>query len=173
MGVAWSLGSLARQTSEDACCSVVHFMEPQKLSLQCLPLPIEAARFEKDSGREDVKRNGGGRLPQEATAIRVGHSSAGLATSSPAMASNQPAPLAPGLTELGVWFLKQSEEVSYSGETCKRSFCWVKTQETPGEHQNRWRMDVHPPKNGAIGYATHGHLGLSPRSHKMGLFPRK
>ena len=32
---------------------------------------------------------------------------------------------------------------------------WVKTQETPGEHQNKWQMDVHPPQNGAIGY---GHL---------------
>ena len=30
---------------------------------------------------------------------------------------------------------------------------WVKTRETPGEHQNRWQMEVHPPKNGAIGYA--------------------
>ena len=30
----------------------------------------------------------------------------------------------------------------------------VKTLETPDEHQNRWQMDVHPPKNGiAIGYA--------------------
>ena len=32
---------------------------------------------------------------------------------------------------------------------------WVKieTQEAPGEHQNRWQMDVHPPQNGiAIGY---------------------
>ena len=28
-----------------------------------------------------------------------------------------------------------------------------KTQETPGEHQNRWQMDVYPPQNGAIGYA--------------------
>ena len=25
---------------------------------------------------------------------------------------------------------------------------WVKTQETPGEHQNRWQMDVPPPQNG-------------------------
>ena len=24
----------------------------------------------------------------------------------------------------------------------------VKTQETPGEHQNRWYMGVHPPQNG-------------------------
>ena len=24
---------------------------------------------------------------------------------------------------------------------------------TPGEHQNRWHMGVHPPQNGAIGYA--------------------
>ena len=24
---------------------------------------------------------------------------------------------------------------------------------TPGEHQNRWQMHVHPPQNGAIGYA--------------------
>ena len=23
---------------------------------------------------------------------------------------------------------------------------WVKTQETPGEHQNRWQVDVHPPQ---------------------------
>ena len=56
----------------------------------------------------------------------------------------------------------------------------VKTQETPGEHQNRWQMDVHPPQHGnpnmgstyfgkwihpphgiAIGYAPHGHLPLS------------
>ena len=38
---------------------------------------------------------------------------------------------------------------------------WVKTQETPGEHQNRWQVDVHPPQSGiAIGYATHGHLGM-------------
>ena len=29
----------------------------------------------------------------------------------------------------------------------------VKSQETPGEHQNRWQMDVHPPRNGAIGFA--------------------
>ena len=29
---------------------------------------------------------------------------------------------------------------------------WVKTL-YPGEHQNRWQMDVHPPKNGAIAYA--------------------
>ena len=29
----------------------------------------------------------------------------------------------------------------------------VGTQETPGEHQNSWQMDVHPPHNGAIGYA--------------------
>ena len=29
----------------------------------------------------------------------------------------------------------------------------LKTQETPGEHQNRWQMDVHPPQYGAIGYA--------------------
>ena len=30
----------------------------------------------------------------------------------------------------------------------------VKTQETPGEHHNRWQMDVHPPQNGiAIGSA--------------------
>ena len=29
------------------------------------------------------------------------------------------------------------------------SFCnwlWVKTQKTPGEHPNRWQMDVHPPQ---------------------------
>ena len=26
---------------------------------------------------------------------------------------------------------------------------WVKTQETPGEHQHRWQMDVHPPQNGS------------------------
>ena len=24
---------------------------------------------------------------------------------------------------------------------------------TPGEHPNRWQMDVHPPQNGAIGSA--------------------
>ncbi len=30
---------------------------------------------------------------------------------------------------------------------------WVKTQEPPGEHHNRWQMDDHPPQNGAIGYA--------------------
>ena len=30
----------------------------------------------------------------------------------------------------------------------------VKTQQTPGEHQDGWQMEVHPPKNGvAIGYA--------------------
>ena len=30
---------------------------------------------------------------------------------------------------------------------------------TPGEHQNRWQMDVHPPQNGVVGYAPwpHGH----------------
>ena len=28
---------------------------------------------------------------------------------------------------------------------------------TPGERQNRWQMDVHP-QNGAVGYATHGHV---------------
>ena len=28
----------------------------------------------------------------------------------------------------------------------------VKTQETPGEHQNRWYKGVHPPQNGGIGY---------------------
>ena len=34
---------------------------------------------------------------------------------------------------------------------------WVKTNGTPGEHQNRGQMDVHPPQNGiAIGDATHG-----------------
>ena len=31
--------------------------------------------------------------------------------------------------------------------------CVSKPKETPGEHQNRWQMDVHPPQNGAIGYA--------------------
>ena len=38
------------------------------------------------------------------------------------------------------------------------TWLWVKPC-TPGEHQNRWQMDVHPPQNGATGYATHGHLG--------------
>ena len=40
---------------------------------------------------------------------------------------------------------------------------------TPGEHQNRWQMDVHPPQNGAIGsapwpysgYLSHSTLGVS------------
>ena len=37
----------------------------------------------------------------------------------------------------------------------------VKAQETPGEHQNRWQLDVHPSQNGiAIGYATDGHMGF-------------
>ena len=27
---------------------------------------------------------------------------------------------------------------------------WVRIKETPGEHQNRWQMDVHPPQTGAI-----------------------
>ena len=31
------------------------------------------------------------------------------------------------------------------------TWLWVKT--LYGEHQNRWQMDVHPPRNGAIGYA--------------------
>ena len=35
----------------------------------------------------------------------------------------------------------------------KKMWLWVKTQETPGEHRNRRQMDVHPPQNGAIGYA--------------------
>ena len=34
---------------------------------------------------------------------------------------------------------------------------WVKTKETPGEHQNRSQMDVHPPQNGAIGHAPWPH----------------
>ena len=28
----------------------------------------------------------------------------------------------------------------------------VKTNGTPGEHQSRWYMGVHPPQNGGIGY---------------------
>ena len=32
------------------------------------------------------------------------------------------------------------------------NWLWVKTLNS-GEHQNRWRMDVHPPEYGAIGYA--------------------
>ena len=34
----------------------------------------------------------------------------------------------------------------------KPMWLWVKTL-NPGEHQHRWQMDVHPPQNGAIGYA--------------------
>ena len=33
----------------------------------------------------------------------------------------------------------------------------VKTFETPGEHQNRWQMDVHP-QYGSKGSATYGHI---------------
>ena len=29
----------------------------------------------------------------------------------------------------------------------------------PGEHQHKWQMDLHPPENGALGYANHGHVG--------------
>ena len=29
---------------------------------------------------------------------------------------------------------------------------WVETLGTPGEHQNRWYMGVHPPQIGGIGY---------------------
>ena len=33
-----------------------------------------------------------------------------------------------------------------------RTWLWVKTLETPGEHQNRWYMGVHLPQHGGIVY---------------------
>ena len=36
---------------------------------------------------------------------------------------------------------------------------------TPGEHQNWWQMDAHPPQNGAIGYAVMPHGQMAPGVH--------
>ena len=50
------------------------------------------------------------------------------------------------------------------------SFCpiclWVKTQETPGEHQNRCYMGVHPPQNGIC-------IGSEPWSHLKRKLPQR
>ena len=46
-----------------------------------------------------------------------------------------------------VAFLSVFFDVSMDANGCGSKPC------IPGEHQNRWQMDVHPPQNGAIGYA--------------------
>ena len=43
----------------------------------------------------------------------------------------------------------------------------VQTQETPGEPQDRWRMDV-PPQNGAIGFAVGSHQWVLPTLRLQG-----
>ena len=60
------------------------------------------------------------------------------------------------LLSLGVTVLLHTEEekdaaASPSSGLADRVRLLSQTQETPGEHQNRW--PVHPSQNGAIGYA--------------------
>ena len=51
----------------------------------------------------------------------------------------------------------------YSCKTSRCSNACGSKPCTPGEHQNRWQMDVHPPQYGAIGYAPWPNLqGLRP-----------
>ena len=38
-----------------------------------------------------------------------------------------------------------------------KRWLWVKTNGTPGEHQNRWYMRVHPPQNRGMGYDPSAH----------------
>ena len=63
--------------------------------------------------------------------------------------------------------LAGAPEVGHEFPTSRPPVWLVKTLETPGEHQSKWQMDVHPPQNGiVIGYATHGHVGKTSRQDR-------
>ena len=49
--------------------------------------------------------------------------------------------------------LQRLRNASLATQSSSCMWLWVNgTQETPGEHQNRWYMGVHPPQNGGTGY---------------------
>ena len=58
---------------------------------------------------------------------------------------------------------------------CADTAVVVKTQKTPGEHQDRWQMDVPPHQNGGIGYAPWPYLlpGFLTGSWGRGLLHRQ